>query len=116
PEAFGGQGQDFVTTLAALEALGEACIDNGLVFSLNAQIWSVQMPLLQYGSDAQKRRYLPGLCDGSRIGVHGMSEPDSGSDALAMRARAVRERGGYRVRGPQTFSTNAPVRHVALVF
>jgi alkylation response protein AidB-like acyl-CoA dehydrogenase len=43
----------------------------------------VQMPILTFGSDAQKQRYLPGLCDGSLIGAHGMSEPDAGSDASA---------------------------------
>lgn len=116
PEAWGGQGQDFVTTVAALDTLGEACLDNGLVFSLNAQIWSVQMPILHYGSEEQKRRWLPGLCAGEVIGVHGMSEPDSGSDALAMRTRAVRDGDAYVLNGTKTFSTNGPVGDLAIVF
>lgn len=116
PTVHGGQGQNFVTTLAALETLGEACLDNGLVFSLNAQIWSVQMPILHYGSEEQKRRFLPKLCDGQMIGVHGMSEPDSGSDALAMHTRAVRDGDGYVINGTKTFSTNGPVGDVAIIF
>jgi hypothetical protein len=116
PETYGGQAHDFVTTLAVLETLGEACADNGLVFSLNAQIWSVQMPILHFGSEAQKQRYLPPLCAGTLIGVHGMTEPDSGSDALALRTRAVRDGEHYVLTGTKTLATNGPVADLALVF
>ncbi|MEZ4653536.1 MAG: acyl-CoA dehydrogenase family protein [Candidatus Eisenbacteria bacterium] len=116
PAEHGGQGQDLLTTILVMEALGRACVDNGLVFSLNAQLWSVQMPLLAYGTPEQRDRYLPGLCDGSRIGAHGMSEPDSGSDAMAMRTRAVRDGDGYRLNGRKTFATNGPEADFAVVF
>ena len=52
-----------------MEALGYGCRDNGLLFSLNAQMWSCEMPILRFGTDEQKERYLPRLCDGSMIGV-----------------------------------------------
>jgi len=69
PAEFGGQGQDLVTTTIAMEALGWGCRDNGLVFSLNAQMWAVEMPLVHYGTQAQKREWLPGLVSGKLIGV-----------------------------------------------
>ncbi|MCC7143398.1 MAG: acyl-CoA dehydrogenase family protein [Candidatus Eisenbacteria bacterium] len=116
PEAYGGQGQDLTTTVKVCEALGEACHDNGLVFSLNAQIWSVEMPILHFGTEEQKQRYLRGMVEGRLIGAHGMSEPDSGSDALAMRARAVKDGDHYVLDGTKTFITNGPVADFAIVF
>lgn len=116
PEDYGGQGQDLATSLAMIQTLGEACADNGLIFSLGAQIWSVEMPLLHFGTEEQRRRYLPSLCDGSRIGVHAMTEPDSGSDAFALRTRAIRQGDDYVLSGTKTFATNAPVGDVAIVF
>ena len=75
PEEYGGQGASVLTTIAALEALGYACADNGLLFSLNAHMWAVVHPIRTFGNAAQKTRYLPGLCNGSLIGAHAMSEP-----------------------------------------
>ena len=60
PTEYGGQGQDLATTVAAVEGLGYGCPDTGLVFGTGASIWTVTMPILAHGSDAQKRRYLPG--------------------------------------------------------
>ena len=94
PEEYGGTGADATTTMVALEALGYACTDNGLLFSLNAQMWAIETPIIRFGSDEQKQRYLPGLADGSIVGAHGMSEPASGSDAfsLSTTARSGRRR------------------------
>jgi alkylation response protein AidB-like acyl-CoA dehydrogenase len=83
---------------------------------MNAQMWSVQHPILSFGTEAQKRKYLPGLCSGVLIGAHGMSEPDSGSDAYSLRTRAERVDGGYRLNGTKMFVTNAPVADLAVVF
>ena len=74
------------------------------------------MPILRFGSDAVKQKWLPGLISGDSIGAHGMSEPDSGSDAYSLRTRARREKGGYLLTGVKTFVTNAPVADVAVVF
>lgn len=116
PEAWGGQGQSLLTTALVCEALGRGCRDNGLTFSLNAQIWSVEMPILHFGSDEQKERYLRPMVEGTRIGAHGMSEPDSGSDALALRTRARRDGDGYVLSGSKTLITNAPVADFAIIF
>lgn len=116
PEQYGGGGQDILTTILAMEALGEGCADNGLLFGLAAQMWSVQMPIWRHGTEAQRERWLPALCRGELIGAHGMSEPDSGSDALAMRARAVKDGEHYVLNGTKTFITNGPVADFAIVF
>src|SRR5436189_6190962 len=89
-ESFGGGGADALTVVAALEALGYGCPDNGLIFSLNAHMWACQHPIERFGTEEQKRRYLARLCDGSLIGAHAMSEPQSGSDAFALSTVATR--------------------------
>ena len=116
PEAFGGTDTDIMTTMLVMEGLGYGCGDNGLLFALNAQMWSVQHPILTFGSEEQKKKYLPGLCSGELIGAHGMSEPGSGSDAYSLRTRAERTDGGYRLNGSKLFVTNAPHADLAVVF
>jgi alkylation response protein AidB-like acyl-CoA dehydrogenase len=116
PEEYGGAGEDILTTMLTMEGLGYASRDNGLIFAMNAQLWSVQMPILAFGTEDQKRKYLPGLCNGDLIGMHGMSEPDSGSDAYSLRTRAQRCAGGYVLNGTKTFVTNAPVADLAVIF
>jgi alkylation response protein AidB-like acyl-CoA dehydrogenase len=116
PPEYGGLGQDLLTTMLIMEGLGYSCRDNGLIFALNAQMWSVQHPILTFGTDAQKEKYLPGLCSGELIGAHGMTEPGSGSDAFSLRTRAERRDGGYVLNGTKTMVTNAPVADLAVVF
>lgn len=116
PSELGGAGARLSTVMAVMEGLGLGCEDNGLLFSLNAQMWSVQHPLVRFGTDAQRARYLPGLMSGDLIGAHGMTEPGSGSDAFSLTTRAVREGGGYLLNGRKTFITNAPVAGLAVVF
>jgi alkylation response protein AidB-like acyl-CoA dehydrogenase len=116
PTEYGGSGRDLTTTMLAMTAFGKACRDNGLVFALGAQMWSVQLPILHFGSEEQKHRYLPGLCQGDLVGAHAVSERQAGSDAMAMAARAVRDGNHYILDGAKTFVTNAPVADVVLVF
>jgi L-prolyl-PCP dehydrogenase len=116
PPELGGSGQSLTTTLLAMEALGRGCRDNGLVFSLNAQMWAVELPILHFGTEAQRREHLPALCRGDRIAAHAITEPGSGSDALSMACRARRDGDGYVLDGVKTFVTNAPVADVILVF
>lgn len=116
PEEYGGIEADILTTMLTMEGLGYGCRDNGLIFAMNAQMWSVQMPIYLYGTEAQKARYLPALASGDIIGAHGMSEPDAGSDAYSLRTRAERRDGGYLLNGTKMFVTNAPVADMAVVF
>lgn len=116
PEEYGGSDASPLTIIAAMEALGYGCLDNGLLFSLNAQMWACEYPLVRFGTKEQKERYLPPMCDGSLIAAHGMSEPSSGSDAFALRTSAARRDGCYLLNGSKTFVTNAPVADLFVVF
>jgi alkylation response protein AidB-like acyl-CoA dehydrogenase len=116
PEEYGGLAQDPLTTVGALEKLGYACRDNGLVFSLNAHMWTVVMPLVGFGSEAQKRKYLGGLCNGDLIGGNAMSEPNTGSDAYSLATTAQKTGDRYLLNGAKTFVTNGPVADVLVVF
>jgi len=116
PEEYGGAEADLLTTMLTMEGLGYGCRDNGLIFAMNAQMWSVQMPVFHFGTEAQKAKYLPALISGEMIGCHGMSEPDSGSDAYSLRTRAERCDGGYLLNGTKMFVTSAPIADMALVF
>lgn len=116
PEKYGGSDADILTTMLTMEGLGYACRDNGLIFAMNAQMWSVQMPIFTHGTEAQKQKYLPPMCSGELIGAHGMSEPDTGSDAYNLKMRAERRDDGYVLNGTKMFVTNAPVADLAVVF
>jgi L-prolyl-PCP dehydrogenase len=115
-EEYGGLGQDPITTVAALERLGYACRDNGLLFSINAHMWTAIIPLVYNGTEAQKKKFLPGLCDGSIIGGNAMSEPNSGSDAFSLGTTAVKKGNKYILNGSKIFVTNGPIADVLLVF
>ncbi len=116
PEEHGGSGADPLTVMVVMEALGYGCRDNGLLFSLNAQMWSCELPLVKFGTEEQKAHYLPALCDGTLIGVQAMTEPESGSDAFALATTARKEGDRYVLNGSKTFITNAPVADVFVVF
>lgn len=116
PVEYGGSGADMLSTVLALEALGYGYHDNGLIFSLHAHMWAGEMPILRFGSEEQKRRYLPSLCDGSAIIGHAMSEPGAGSDVGGLRTTAEPVGDGFVLTGTKTFVTNAPIADVFLVF
>jgi alkylation response protein AidB-like acyl-CoA dehydrogenase len=99
-----------------MEGLGYATRDHGLLFSINAHLWTNSMPILEYGTDEQRQRFLPGLTSGALIGANGASEPDAGSDVFAMRTRAVRDGDCYVLEGTKTFVTNGPVADLAVVY
>ena len=115
PERYGGLGRDAVTTVLMLEAIGYGSLDNGLSLGLGGQIWSIQEPILVYGSEEQRQSYLPRLISGELIGAHGVSEEGSGSDALSLQTRAEKVDGGYVLNGRKTTIGMAPVCDLAVV-
>lgn len=116
PEEYGGGGFDPLTTAIALEALGYGCADNGLSFSICAHLLACVVPIWKFGKEEQKQRLLPGLCDGSLIGGHAMTEPQSGSDAFALRTIAEPDGDDFVLTGTKTLISNAPECDVLVVF
>jgi alkylation response protein AidB-like acyl-CoA dehydrogenase len=116
PPSYGGAGYGPAAYVRAMEGLGEGCPDNGLLMALGAHILAVEVPLLQFGEEQQRSRYLPGLASGQLVGANAMSEPGSGSDALALTTTAERDGGGYRLTGRKSYVTNAPVADVFIVY
>jgi alkylation response protein AidB-like acyl-CoA dehydrogenase len=112
----GGAGVDPVSAALALEALGAGCSDGGLVFSICAHLLACVVPIWKHGSSEQKKKYLPGLCDGTLVAVNAMTEPGTGSDAFAMTTRALPDGDGFRISGTKTFCSNAPIADVAVVY
>ena len=116
PAEFGGCGDDIYGAMLAMEALGKGCGDNGLTLALNAQIWTVQKPIVHFGTEDQKARFLPAMCRGEFIGAHAITEPESGSDVFSLKTTAVKEGDNYRLNGIKKFITLGPLADVALVF
>ncbi len=116
PIEYGGQGQDLATTVAAVEGLGYGCADTGLVFGTGASIWTVTMPLMAFGTEAQKKRYLPGLCDGRLLGANAASESGSGSDIFSMRTNAQRRGDTWILNGRKTWITSGELADVVVCF
>jgi len=116
PQEFGGLGLGLTALLAVMEGLGYGTRDQGLLFSLNAHLWTNSIPIWKYGTAAQRERYLPPLCDGRLIGANAASEPDAGSDIFSMRTRAQREGNEYVLTGTKTFVTNAPVADLFVAY
>ncbi len=116
-EEFSGQAPlDPLTALIAMEALGYGCTDNGLPFAINANIWTIQLPLQGIGTDEQRHRFLPRLCSGEWIGCHAMTEPESGSDAFSMQTTATPCDGGYRLNGQKCMISLAPAADLIFLF
>lgn len=116
PKQYGGLGLGLSDLLAVMEGLGYGTRDQGLLFSLNAHLWTNSIPILGYGTEEQKTRYLPPLSDGTLIGANAASEPDAGSDIFAMRTRLTRDGDHYILNGAKTFVSNAPVADVFVAY
>jgi alkylation response protein AidB-like acyl-CoA dehydrogenase len=116
PTEYGGLGMDALTTVGVLESLGYGCQDNGLCFSINAHMWTLETPLMGFGTDAQKNKYLPTLTSGEMIGANAMSEPNSGSDAYSITTTAIKKGDHYVLNGGKVFVSNGPVADIYLAF
>jgi alkylation response protein AidB-like acyl-CoA dehydrogenase len=116
PTAYGGSGFGALTTARIMEALGRGCEDRGLIFSAAAHLFACVMPLAEFGSEAIKAEWLPKLCSGEWVGANAITESEAGSDVFALRTRAERTDGGYRLTGTKEYATNGPVCDVALTY
>ncbi len=107
---------DLLGSMMAIQALGRTCKDAGFLLALNAQMWTVQIPILHFGTEEQKERFLKPLATGLKIGVHALTEPDAGSDIFSMQTTATKVNGGYLLNGVKRFITLGPLADIALVF
>jgi alkylation response protein AidB-like acyl-CoA dehydrogenase len=105
PEPWGGIGMSTVGFVAAMEQLGVA--DQSVAAAWQAHVTIGSLPLLLFGSDAQRERWLRPLAEGRALGAFGLTEPDAGSDARGIRTRAVRGDGGWVINGRKAFISNA---------
>ncbi len=115
-EKYGGAGLDPVSSVLALEALGYGSDDGGLNFSVCAHLLACVVPLWKYGTEEQKKKYLPELCNGKKVAVNAMTESSSGSDVFSMKTTATKTDKGYLINGTKTFCSNGPVGDLILVY
>jgi glutaryl-CoA dehydrogenase len=114
PEEYGGVGASYVAY--GLVAREVERVDSGYRSMMSVQSSLVMYPILAFGSEAQKTKYLPRLATGEWIGAFGLTEPDAGSDPAGMTTRAVKTADGYRLSGAKTWITNAPIADVFVVW
>ncbi|NHO30983.1 acyl-CoA dehydrogenase [Acetobacter fallax] len=114
PEAYGGAEASYVAY--GLVAREVERVDSGYRSMMSVQSSLVMYPILAYGSEEQKQRYLPRLASGELIGCFGLTEPDAGSDPGGMRTRAEKIDGGYRLSGTKTWISNSPIADVFVVW
>ncbi|HET9510918.1 MAG TPA: acyl-CoA dehydrogenase [Sphingomonas sp.] len=114
PEEYGGAGLGYVAY--GLVAREVEAIDSGYRSAMSVQSSLVMHPINAYGTEAQKRKYLPGLASGELVGCFGLTEPDAGSDPGGMRTRAEKTATGYRLTGSKMWITNSPIADVMVVW
>jgi len=114
PEAYGGHGLDYISHALVTEEIGRA--DSSVRTTLSVQISLVELTILKWGTEAQKRQYLPALCSGAIIGCFGLTEPEVGSDATKLRTSAKRDGSDWILRGRKMWISNGSVSGLALVF
>jgi alkylation response protein AidB-like acyl-CoA dehydrogenase len=116
PKAYGGAGYSPEDTAIAFEAIGYGCEDQGLAFAIGAHLFACVIPLWLYGSEEQKKRYLPELSSGALIATHAMTEASGGSAAFQMESRALEVPSGFELKGTKTYCANAPLADICLAY
>ena len=114
PEQFGGLGSSYVTYGLVAKEIEK--IDSGYRSMMSVQSSLVMYPIFAYGSDAQKKKYLPSLASGDFIGCFGLTEPDAGSDPSGMRTLATKTTNGYIITGTKMWISNSPFADVFIVW
>lgn len=114
PEAYGGTGADLLTTTIASIELARA--DAATALSVGASLALCGYPILKYGTEDQRRRYLPRLIAGEWMGALALTEPGAGSDLAAIKTRAERDGDQFIINGSKTYITNGPIADVILTF
>jgi alkylation response protein AidB-like acyl-CoA dehydrogenase len=115
PACLGGQALPITSLVAMMEGLAYGGGDAAVLFAMSAQLWSVQYPILKFGTEEQKRTFIPPMMRGELRAAHAATEPEAGSDIFQLQTKAVRCPGGYCLEGAKRYITSAPVADTALV-
>ena len=114
PEQYGGSGFDFVTLAIAIEEISRVCASTGVIVAVNNSLTTY--PILSFGNEEQKKKYLPPLCSGEKVGAFGITEPNAGSDVVAIESTARLDGDYYVLNGTKRFITNAGEAGTFVVF
>lgn len=114
PEEYGGGGLDYITYAMIVEEIGRGC--SSVRTTISVQLSLVALTILKWGSEEQKRRYLPALCNAKIIGCFGLTEPGAGSDPSGMATTAKKVDGGWVLNGAKTWISNGGVADISIVF
>lgn len=114
PEEDGGAGADNVSYALAMEEISRGCASTGVIMSVNNSLYCD--PILKYGTDDQKKRWLEPFARGERLGCFGLTEPEAGSDAAAQKTVAIRQGDEYVISGSKNWITNGPTADAIVLF
>ena len=114
PEEYGGLGAGYVSYGVVAREIER--VDSGYRSMMSVQSSLVMYPIYAYGTEEQRKKYLPRLAQGELIGCFGLTEPDAGSDPAAMKTRAVKTENGYRISGSKMWISNSPIADVFVIW
>jgi butyryl-CoA dehydrogenase len=114
PESYGGAGMDHISYAIVVEEIARACASTSVILSVQNSLYC--SPLLHFGTEEQKRKFLTPFARGEKIGCYALTEPQAGSNAAALRTRAVRRGDRYTVDGTKAWITNGGVADAAIVY
>ena len=113
-KALGGQGCDTLTYVLCVEEMSRVCATTGVIVSAHTSLGCD--PIIKYGNDEQKARFLPDMLSGKRLGAFGLTEPNAGTDASGQQTKAVRDGDNYILNGSKIFITNGGYADVYIIF
>ncbi len=114
PEEYGGAGLDFISDAIVFEEIGRGCSSVRTIVSV--QVSLVELSILHWGNEEQKRRFLPLLCKGEILGAFAVTEPEAGSDAASIKTSAVKKGDGWVVNGSKTWISTGDVADIVVIF
>lgn len=116
PKRYGGKELGVLNTVCGMQGLGYACLDDGLLFGISAHLFACAMPILSFGTEEQKEKYLPLMCSGKIIASHSATEPKAGSDIYNLTTLAEKRSNKYVLNGEKHYVTNGAAADIFIVF
>jgi alkylation response protein AidB-like acyl-CoA dehydrogenase len=114
PEAYGGGGMDYISYVVAVEELSRGCPSHAGAMVLSNSLFTT--PILDFGTEEQKQRWLPGICSGQLFGAFSLTEPEAGSDAAALTTTAKADGDDFILNGTKIYVTNGSIADIVVVF